>query len=268
MSKARIWLAVLVLTAGAVSIGAIVIWWQTRPPWSVTGLSFTDDMTPVELYVQNARGAGVRLRIPASYMQWGFNRRGGLTPKIALIAVYPEMTPYGALSSQEKWRYINGDWDDDKSLRFDPLIHVQASIPEFLERIFADKTDPKRLISVSQEEQFVRYKITFASAVREYLVPHDADLSAAVEGQKGPLFECLPLPAAVKVEDSQINCQGSILLGDRLLIDYSVPRRRIAEWRRVEEGVRALIDSFIVDCFESEQLKEGEETTAFHGCNI
>jgi hypothetical protein len=61
-------------------------------------------------------------------MQWGFNRRGGLTPKIALIAVYPEMTPYGALSSQEKWRYINGDWDDDKSLRFDPLIHVQASL--------------------------------------------------------------------------------------------------------------------------------------------
>jgi hypothetical protein len=34
----------------------------------------------------------------------------------------------------------------------------------------------------------------------------------------------------------------------------------------MEEGVRALINSFIVDCFEGEQLEEGEKPTVFQAC--
>jgi hypothetical protein len=255
--------ALVITSAVAICIGALIIWMPTRP-FNPTGRSYTDDMSPVELYVQNSRGEGTRLRIPAAYMQWELDRRGGVVSIIAMVAVYPEMTSFGTLSKAEKMQFIDGDLPKDGPLRFDPLIHVNDGIPDGFERIFNDNIDPKRLRSKSVDSNFARYSSTFAGAARDYLVPHGANMSATGEAVKGPFIECLPLPAGVKEEESRINCKGTILLNDRLLVDYSTPRRRITEWYEIQKGVLALIGSFIVDCFEAEMLEEGDRPRAFH----
>lgn len=260
-----IWKALVVMAAVAICIGALIIWTPTRP-FNALRRSYTDDMSPVELYVQNSRGEGTRLRIPAAYMQWEFNRRGGLASRIATVAVYPEMTPFGTLSRQEKDQFINGNSSKGGLLRFDSLIHVYDMIPDGFERIFNDKIEPKRVRSKSMDPNFTRYSSTFAGDMRDYLVPHGANMSATGEGVKGPFIECLPLPAGVKEEESRIRCVGTILLNDRLSVDYSIPRRSITEWHEIQKDVQALIGSFIVDCFEGDMLEEGDRPRAFHPC--
>jgi hypothetical protein len=264
MSIPVIWKTLVVMAAVAICIGALIIWMPR--PFNPTGRGYTDDMSPVELYVQNSRSQGTRLRIPAAYMQWEFNRRGGLASRIAMVAVYPEMTPFGTLSREEKDQFINGNPPKDGPLHFDPLIHVDDGIPDGFERIFYGKIEPKRLRSKWVDLNFTHYSATFAGSVRDYLVPNGANMSATGEGVKGPFIECLPLPAGIKEEESLYMCTGTILLNDRMLVDYSIPRRKLIEWHEIQNGVEALVGSFIVDCFEGDKLEKGGRPRAFHSC--
>jgi membrane protein YdbS with pleckstrin-like domain len=93
--------AITVLAIGAICSAYL-------PVQRAQGRSFTTDTRPVETYIQNGKGLGTRLRIPAAYMQWEEDRRGGLTNVVGLIAIYPDMTPYALLSAEEHMKYPGG----------------------------------------------------------------------------------------------------------------------------------------------------------------
>lgn len=219
---------------------------------------FVTDMEPVELYSQNGRGAGTRLRIPAAYMQWRDNRKGGLHRLIALIAVYPEMTPYALLSREEQRKFVT--WEiARRPLRFDPLIHVRAVLPESLGRLhFSEFLQPANRVT-SDEAAFIAYRASWAGVTRDYFVPAEQEKS-------GPVLQCLPLPAGSTAESSHTNCTAYAQFNERMLITYTVPRRDIDQWRAIDERVRALIRTFVVDCFDGPVLPEGDVPTDFHAC--
>lgn len=219
---------------------------------------FVTDMEPVELYSQNGRGAGTRLRIPAAYMQWQDNRKGGLDRLIALIAVYPEMTPYAVLPREERRRFET--WEIAQSpLRFDPLIHVRAALPRSLDRLhFSEFLAPANRVT-SEEASFIAYRASWAGATRDYFVP-------AEQPKSGPILQCLPLPAGSTAGSTHTNCTAYAQFSDRMLITYTVPRRDIDQWRAIDEKVRALIKTFVVDCFDGPVLPEGDAPTDFHAC--
>jgi hypothetical protein len=218
---------------------------------------FVKDMEPVELYVQNGRGAGTRLRIPAAYMQWKDNRKGGMHRLIALIAVYPEMVPYALLSPEERRKFQA--WElPHHPLRFDPLIHVRTAVPESLDLYFSEFLEPANRVT-SEEASFVAYRAKWAGVTRDYFVP--------VEQHKSrPVLQCLPLPAGSTAGSTHTNCTAYAQFSDRMLITYTVPRREIDQWHAIDEKVRALIKSFVVDCFDGRVLPEGDVPTDFHAC--
>ena len=219
---------------------------------------FVKDMEPVELYSQNGRGAGTRLRIPAAYMQWQDNRKGGLDRLITLIAVYPEMTPYALLPREERRKFET--WEiARRPLRFDPLIHVRAALPQGLDRLhFSEFLEPANRVT-SDESSFIAYRASWAGVTRDYFVPVKQDKSGAA-------LECLPLPAGSTAESTHTNCTAYVQFSDRILITYTVPRRDIDQWRAIDEKVRALIKAFVVDCFDGPVLPDGGVPTNFHAC--
>jgi hypothetical protein len=216
-------------------------------------------METVELYLQNSRGAGTRLRIPAAYMQWRDDRKGGVSDSIiALVAVYPEMIPYASLSRDERRKFQN--WEiDAQPLRFDPLIHLRDAIPGTLDRLhFSDRLVLANRV-VSDERSFITYRANFAGTVKGYFVP-----SQQIEA--GPVLECLPLPPGTTADTCRTNCLAYAQYSDRMLLVYSVPRRSIDQWREIDGKVRALIKSFVVDCFEGPPLSDGDAPENFHIC--
>jgi hypothetical protein len=245
------------------AFGAIVLLLPNLPASKAGGRSYTTDITPVEIYIQDGKGVGTRLRIPAAYMQWEEDREGGPNFSVGLIAIYPEMTPYALVSQKERKAYLAGIREDP--LRYDPLIIIQAANPGFIEREFAGYTDPTRVLSVTDEPDFVHYTVRRAG-IREYFVPHGVEISGPGNGKKGPFFQCLPDPVGVPEGEYRIRCEANVQLNDRLYFQYYIPKQHLKEWPSVEERVNALVQSFVVDCFEGEVLQEGMVPAAFHPC--
>jgi len=218
-------------------------------------------MEPVSIILQAPNGRGVRLSIPAAYMHYRDNRLGGLQNTIiALLLVYPEMTPLALESATDQdklrdWKFPEGE------LRFASLIHLNMAVPQSVD-LLKGGINSKYTTAAGMEGEFVRYRKKVATRYYDYLVPpNDNGVSRVAE--------CAGMSEPELQTASQLfKCSIHVQLSDRLQIDYGVPRSKLSYWRAVDEKVVALISSFIVDCFEGELLSPGEAPPATHECRL
>lgn len=245
------------LSLAIVAVGYVV--WQMSSPSPGLTRRFVKDMTPVEIYLQNAQGAGTRLRIPAAYMQWSEDREGGVSDgMVVLVAVYPQMIPVALSQNPDK-----GEFSIDP-LRFDNLIHLRPSSPDGIKRIFAEPVNPETLIPDGGTPGFLMYRADFAGQTREYLVPI---VQGGTSGATGVVLDCGPYLDIKANKRLWGVCDVHVQATDRLIIVYDVPRRGVDRWHEVHEKVMILFRSFVVDCFDGPKLKRGDRPDQLYPCH-
>ena len=226
---------------------------------------FVKNLDPVELYLQNGYGVGTSFRIPAAYMQWREDRNGGnVGGMIALIVVYPDMTPYALLSRDERRKFEEGNISEDE-LRFDPLIRLASAVPESLELKFSDVLLEENIVADLAGGGLVQYRATRLGVTKDYLTPTPPAQQKQSPYITGPVFECVPIqPGTERHTRCIVNAQFS----DRLLLSYSIPRRSIDQWQEVDDRIRSLVKSYIAGCFEGPVLKGDDEIEQLHACEF
>jgi hypothetical protein len=220
---------------------------------------FVQDMEPVDLYPRGL-GGGTHLQIPMAYMQWSTDRRGESEWQVTLTAVYPEMTPY-ALLDDEGRDALESNTGSGEALHYRQLLHIYGAAPGAHERLLKHEIAWRTTVNLGEHNGFNLYRQKSARLYYDILVPLDRPDSRVRYFQCASMTEA-QLPQA----DSWQNCSGKLQVNDRLSIDYIIPRRELAQWESVEERVERLIGSFVVDCFDHDGIKEGEDPAQFYEC--
>ena len=256
MRIGKITVALLSLAIAAIAY----VFWQMNSPSPGLTRRFVKEMTPVEIYLQHAQGAGTRLRIPAAYMQWSEDRAGGVSDgMVVLVAVYPEMTPVALSQNPDK-----GEFSIDP-LRFDSLIHIRPSLPDGIKRIFAESVNPTTLIRHHDTPGFSLYRAEFAGQTREYLVPI---AQGGTSDATDVVFACGPYLDNDVTKRLWGQCDVHAQATDRIIVVYDVPGGALDRWYEVHEKVMTLFRSLVVDCFEGPKLKGGDRPDELYPCQI
>lgn len=246
------------LSLAIVAVGYVV--WQMSSPSPGLTRRFAKDMTPVEIYLQHAQGAGTRLRVPAAYMQWSEDRARGVSDgMVVLAAVYPEMMPVALSQNPDKAEF------SVDPLRFDNLIHIRPSLPDGIKRIFAESINPTTLIPDGGTPGFLMYRADFAGQTREYLFPI---VQGGTSDATDVVFACGPYLDRDAKKRLWGQCDVHVQATDRLIVVYDVPRGALDRWQEVHEKVMTLFRSFVVDCFNGPKLKKGDTPDQLYPCQI
>jgi hypothetical protein len=216
-------------------------------------------MEPVEIYLRNAQGAGTRLRIPAAFMQWSDDRRGGLNDgTVVMVVVYPGMAPVAKSGG------VGGAEFSIHPLKFDSLVHIRGVAPGSLQRIFADSVNLRNRVVDAGIPGFQVYRVDRAGQLREYLVP---DARSDGTGGFAAVLDCGPFIDRDVSKRLWGICDAYVQPTDRILIKYGVPRRGLDQLHDVEAKVESLMRGLIVDCFDGAKLPQGDEPREFHECS-
>lgn len=232
---------VMVAMAGLAWFG-----WHSRPLFT-PAREFVDDMEPVEIYLRNAQGAGTRLRIPAAFMQWSDDRRGGLNDEtVVMVVVYPGMAPVAKSGG------IKGAKLSIHPLKFDSLIHLTGVAPGSVEARFARVLIPENHVVDAGVPGFQVYRVMRSGQLREYLVP-----DARSDGTKGfaTVLDCGPFIDRDLSKRVWWVCDAYVQPTDRLKIMYGLPQRGIDQLHEVETKMESFISGLIVDCFDGKSLR-------------
>ena len=187
----------------------------------------TDATRPVTLSV-----GPVRFRIPANYIVRASARLGGEMAQLDMIAMLPNFEGYTLGTARE----FTGN-EPDSGVVYFSLAGNRAALPE-QERI----------------DRIYMHQVTDASgapgpyALRQYAFRSDSgyrseDLLVGVgDGGRPVVLICNKLaPDTVSP-----NCLRDLPLGNGLALSYRFKRGNLADWRKVDAGLRALIDRFTV----------------------
>ena len=251
-SRSNYWVVACVVVASAIGLG-----WHSWSP-IVPAREFVADMEPVEIYLRNAQGAGTRLRIPASFMQWSNDRKGGLNDEtVVMVVVYPAMAPVAKSGG------VKGAEFSIHPLKFDSLVHLEGVGPGSVEARFARVLIPANHVADAGVPGFQVYRVMRSGQLREYLVP-----DARSDGTKGfaTVLDCGPFVDRDLSKRVWWVCDAYVQPNDRLMIMYGLPQRGVDQLHEVETKMESFMRGLIVDCFDGKGFSEGDEPREFYKC--
>jgi hypothetical protein len=213
----------------------------------------------VEVLLQNSTGEGVRLAIPKAYLK---EHEGETGPRrsVRLDIRYPEIAPYYLYQSKTDLQKLLDAMRDKQAEVQDEshwmgYIHVRPGRAGHIEEIISAEVLPNTQYEDEAEPEFIHYRKLYGTSSREFLIP-DTPSSQAI------WFKCYPRDPA-RPRDQ---CEANTELGDRMYLQYTIPRSHLSRWRQVDEEVKAVIRSIVVDCFESPKLEFGSRPLSTHAC--
>ena len=221
----------------------------------------SSSMKPVNLFLQNAGGAGIEFAIPLAYLPAHEDRRGGNSGGLIIIrATYPEMSPV----DRRRDGYANAELREIsiRPLQFDPDIWIMSGRPDTVHTVLASDANQDSLVPDAGKPGFLVYRFKWAGQINEYLVPIDR---AGAEAR--PTFvNCGPYLDTDLAKPIKGICWAYVQHSDRTYIRYSIPRRALDQWQDLEERVLKLTNSFVVSCFEGPQLAPNADPENTHSC--
>jgi len=249
----KYWVVACAVLASAISLG-----WHFWPPVT-PARQFVGDMEPVEIYLRNAQGAGTRLRIPAAFMQWANDRRGGINDEtVVMVVVYPGMAPVAKSGG------VKGAEFSIHPLKFDSLVHIEGVAPGSVERMFADVLTPANHVVNAGIPGFQVYRVDRPGQLREYLVPEPRG-----DGTKGfaTVLDCGPFIDRDLSKRVWWVCDAYVQPTDRLMIMYGLPQRGVDQIHEVETKMEPFMRGLIVDCFDGKNLSQDDKPREYYACS-
>jgi len=221
------WLIPLAVLAVTVILSAFFLLYYlfpTPPPLFAEQQSPTSDTTPVELEI-----GGLKLWIPANYMEFESTRHGGRRREAPLFAILPDLSG---------WSNWNGSDFDDNSPK-SPVVYmpiredkVNLSETDRMQRIYlAYITDPK-----GQPGPFglTQYNFRIDSGYR------NEDLFAANTDGGLMLLHC----AKLSPDTPSPNCWRDYRIGKGVSVTYRFKRAKLAHWHEIADNVAKLMTAF------------------------
>ena len=170
------------------------------------------------------------LRIPANYIPMTSARRGGAVSELSLIAFLPDLRGYTLGNAQA----LAGNAPDSPVVSM-MLKSGQTLLPEQerLERIYLKQVE-------NPEGKPGPY------GLRQYVFRgdsgyHDQDIFVGMTDAGTIVWLCTKLAPEVAAP----NCMRDMPLGDGVSLSYRFRRAYLADWRKIEVGIRARIAAFI-----------------------
>lgn len=185
----------------------------------------TDATRPIELMLGDTA-----LRIPANYIPMTSARQGGGVSELALIAFLPDLQGYTLGNAQA----LAGNAPDSPVVSM-MLKSGQTLLPEHerLERIYSKQVET----AAGKPGPYGLRQYAFR-ADSGY---HDQDMFVGMTDAGTIVLLCTKLAAEV----SAPNCMRDLPLGDGVSLSYRFRRTYLAEWRKIDMGIRARIAAFI-----------------------
>lgn len=218
-------------------------------------------MESVEILFQSLAGRGTRLSIPAAYMHWADDRKPGLNWNIAVLVVYPEMTPYTLLDANGRAALHRAETAGG-ALHYDLLAHITVASLDSVDRFLENTLHRDNINFLGEQNGFFVYRQKVASSLNDYLIPVDAPKTPRRYMQCGAMTD-EQLAKAKRL----YGCQMHVQFSDRLSFDYHLPGAARAQWPEIDRRMVELLRSFVVDCFEGPKLKPGDPMPATHPCD-
>jgi len=235
----------------------------------------------IDVLVQNADGKGVRLAIPKKSLdQTDYHRKNLRSFRVAVESVRmprpKPLNPTAAKIFQEIERKLQQSEDTSA-----PAVAGESGSPAapgseseledgplIVEISGAFVGSPNPLIEYAIEKStvgrddsdpdFHRYSIENGASTigMEVLVPRDD-----VEARRVKIV-CM---VAATMPDAE-SCTFYISVGDRLGLEYMIPRREMTNWRTVDARVTTWIDAITMECFEGPRLQAGSKPDEYYPC--
>lgn len=228
ITERPVWLYPVIVGGMVITLSAVILLLLLGPADLAGNLPVgTESTRPVELTI----GTAV-LKLPESYTQYPRARRGGRRDNLALYAALPNFTPYT---------------EDQKALFFDnapdtPVVYFQLSAfpPPMSERerlraVYLDRVaDPKGVPGPAGLTAF-RFKGDNTFTGEDLYLGRDGAGEMAIIrcDRQG---ELVPSP----------NCWRDTQLANGLAVSYRFKRPYLNQWKKIDEGVKALVDKFQV----------------------
>jgi hypothetical protein len=170
------------------------------------------------------------LRIPANYIPMASARSGGAVPELALIAFLPDLQGYTLGAAQA----LAGNAPDSPVVSM-MLKSGQTLLPEQerLERIYSKQVED----AAGKAGPYGLRQYTF----RMDSGYHDQDMFVGMTDGGTIVLLCTKLAPGVTAP----NCMRDMPLGDGVSLSYRFRRAYLADWRKIDTGVRARIASFM-----------------------
>ena len=172
----------------------------------------------------------IPLRIPANYILMASARRGGSVSDLALIAFLPEFQGYTLGAAQA----LTSNAPES------PVVSImmksgQTLLPEQdrLERIYLKQVE-------AADGKAGPYGLR-QYAFRADSGYHDQDMFVGTGESGTVVLLCTKLAAGVTAP----SCMRDMPFGDGLSLSYRFRRAHLADWRKVDTGIRARIGSFM-----------------------
>jgi hypothetical protein len=221
--------------------------------------------TALNIFLQNVRGEGVYLKIPKDYLGPKY-RDGAIRDSIYAYADFLEMQPHQRQRKPlaQMFEELEGALDGEKSpaardptpdeLDYSGSIVIHSAAFDGRSAIFEDFTTKYPEQPEPTDSAFRRFRHTYNDGriAGEYLIPRDEFESGSV------WIYCLG--------SSPKKCSVNMPFGDRLWLQYAIPRLAVAEWRLVDMRVKAWVNTLVVGCFEGPQLQPGGRPAMLHAC--
>ena len=187
----------------------------------------SQDVQPVDVTI-----AGVRHLIPANYTRFAYGRRGGMQDKIELYALLPDFKPYEPDNAEAFQDYSA----DSRVVYFDIEIRRDGMTEEQrFRKLYL------RLVTDNQGSRgpygLRRYSFDPSTGYHEeeLLVKEHDDGTVTV-------FRCYQELSNI----ASPSCRRDLELGDGLALHYRFMRSQLSNWQDIDQGVRALVKSFVV----------------------
>jgi hypothetical protein len=186
----------------------------------------TDATRPVALSVGK-----VAYRIPANYIVLASARRGGDLREVGLLAMLPNFEGYTIATAPE----LTDNAPDSVAIHFS-LASQKLSLPEQerVDRIYMHQVED----ASGQPGPF---------GLRQYVFRADSgyrntDLFVGA-AETGPI---VLLCDKVRPEVTSPNCFRDLPLANGLSLSYRLKRGQLEQWRKIDGGLRALVERFAV----------------------
>ena len=207
---------------------------QLSPPSRDYYFGRTTDRTVVAI-TMSPDGESINLNIPKSYLTFSPTWRGGLQDTVVVEFVLSTFAPLSESnkSTSDPDAVVVNLISQEKSLNSDRFRKlIDSNIANRWEKV--GETENEFVMYISKLD-VKRYK-NLSSFVDEYFIPLDNITQYPV------YFTCLRYTNGPKV-----GCSGHSLLAAGIMMDYEFRRQRLPEWRKIDESVRNLLDSFVVN---------------------
>jgi hypothetical protein len=218
----------------------------------------------VSIVLQNAFGQGAQFQISKEYLAPEYHD-GGMRGSLHLYIEFPEIRPRqdvsgkAALEALEQGELLPARRPQSVESGYAGYLIIEDTIQDHAaaatERIttrYAERVD-------DNDPEFRRYWQTYSSGalLAEYLLPKE-ELDA-----QSVWIRCF---ATTLQRPDTTKCTVYTPFGDRLQLQFAIPRRDVGKWRVVDARFKSWLRDLIAGCFEGAQLPLGGRPEALTEC--